>query len=323
MSYSIDVIYKKSQDITKRRLSDLFNGFNKNRDVKCPVCGHFFGEKDSLCTYSATNEGQQYLYYTCPECGSIFIDPKYVEKMDNGEQLIQYNEDYWKSEQSAAVERCYSVALARMAEALYYCWIPVDKFLDIGGGTGQFLDAVKLYLPDNSNHFYSIEKYPPLTGRTKAENYIVGEYSLLHGKVFQCGMCIEVVEHLTPKMLVDIFKNVAEISEKGALYLINSGFNEFVEKEDVGYLDPFIRGHIISYSLKGMKKLLEPLGYNVMPVEGKLWLIACEYKGSKDNENAVVDRIWTALPENLSLLSDRKMGSVLKILGLESARAYV
>ncbi len=305
---------------------ELINaGILENGEIKCPVCGENFCKKDSQFIYCAKRNEKNYLYYTCPKCESIFIEPQYIELMDKGERLVNYDDTYWDMEEKAAVERCYSVALARMAEALYYCRIPVDKFLDIGGGTGQFLDAVKLYLPDNSSHFYSIEKYPPEKSRTKSENYFVGDYDVLKDNVFQCGMCIEVVEHLTPNMLIDIFGNIAKLSEKGALYLINSGFNDFVQKENVEYLDPFIRGHIISYSLKGLQALLSPLGFNIMPVEGKTWLMACEYRKDEDciENTGVVDRIWTALPENMKLLSDSKMGGVLRILGLESARAYV
>ena len=320
MNYNVEMVNIDAQSM-KKNIDEVW-ATKIRGGVECPICSHRFRANDVNCYYRVTQNERDYFYYTCPHCESIFIEPECVDAMNRGEQLVQYNQEYWNMETEAAIERCHSVALARMAEAIYYCRIPINNFLDIGGGTGQFLDAVKKYLPSNYMHFYSIEKYPPEYGRTEQKNYIIGDYDLLEGMVFQCGICIEVVEHLTPNMLKEMFVKIAKVSENGALYLINSGFNEYVKKENRYYLDPFVRGHIISYSINGLRSVLEPIGFRISPVEGKTWLVACEYQGQED-ETGIVDRIWTALPENLELLCDKKMGSVLKILGLESARAYV
>lgn len=251
------------------------------------------------------------------------MDETVLKNIDAGEPLIEYRDEYWNMEYHAAVERCFGAGLARVAEAVFYCRIPIDHVLDIGTGAGRLLDAIKLYLPSKADRFFGVEKFPPKDGmHTESPNYYIGGYDQLKERKFQCGVCIEVVEHLTPKMLVDLFQDVAKVSSPGALYLLNSGFAPFVEQEDLMYLDPFVRGHIVSYSVEGLKILLEPLGYHVIPVTGKNWLIAIEYQKSEPTAD-ITQRIWTALPENLALLKDDKMGSVLKILGLESARAYV
>ena len=133
---------------------------------------------------------------------------------------------------------------------------------------------------------------------------------------------MEVVEHLTPKMLVDMFREIAMISEDNAIYLVNTGLPKYVMEQDPNYLDPFKRGHIISYSTEGMKFLLEPLGYRVLPIRGKDWAFCIEYNsGNKDKD--ITGRIWKALPENLSLLHDSNMGDVLQILGRESVNGYL
>lgn len=289
--------------------------------ICCPVCGE---KLFSTNGYFAKKDSVEYHYFQCQKCKAIFLEPVILDKIDNGEALIEYREDYWQMEYEAAVSRCYGAALARVAEAIYYCKVPIKKFLDIGTGTGLLLDALKLYLPEKHNIFYGIEKFPPHNGmHTQSSNYIVGDYENLNGIQFDCGVCIEVVEHLTPKMLVNMFACIARVSTPGALYLLNSGYHSYVNNENINYLDPFIRGHIISYSVESLKILLKPLGFKVFPVRGKTWLIAIEYLSKEVLNCDITDRIWNALPENLALLEDSKMGSVMRILGLESVRAYL
>ena len=245
-----------------------------------------------------------------------------------GGVLVHYESSYWKDEYESAVKRCYGDCLARMSESVFYCRSKITNFLDIGSGTGKLLSAIKKYIPEKASHFYAIEKFPPKWWRcTFSKNFMRGDYRQILSRKYQCGICIEVVEHLTPKMLVDIFSIIAEASDLNAFYLINSGFVPYVEQENKYYLNPFVAGHIVSYSAKALFKLLSPLGFNVIPVPGKNWLIAIEYVGkgnvmSDVSQENLTDRIWSALPENTDLLTDKKMGSVLKLLGLESARAY-
>ncbi|GHU46881.1 hypothetical protein FACS1894200_01380 [Spirochaetia bacterium] len=55
---------------------------------------------------------------------------------------------------------------------------------------------------------------------------------------------------------------------------------------------------------------------------GKTWVFIAEYKSKSLPEEDIRDRIWKALPENISVLVDDEMGSVLRILGLDTTRAY-
>lgn len=220
-------------------------------------------------------------------------------------------------------------ALARMAEILYYARIPVRAFLDIGGGPGYFLDAVAKYLPEHNNHFYSVENFPPKVtngesiglGRTISPNYITSGYEDLPEKI-QAGMCIEVVEHLTPQMFRGILEDVAMVSHDGACYIFNTGMPQYVLEEDPDYMDPVRRGHFVSYSLKGVAQLAEPFGFTVIPIPGKTWAYVLEYHSESSANEDITNRIWSALPENLNLLTSESMGSVLKVLGLETVRAY-
>ncbi|WP_231956133.1 methyltransferase domain-containing protein [Aneurinibacillus soli] len=263
-----------------------------------------------------------YNYFQCKSCGSIYIDTQIIDKIDNGFGIVQYTDNYWETELADARERAYGVALARMAEAFYYSRIPIKRFLDIGSGPGYFLDAVSKYLPNSEHIFYAIEKFPPPSEFiTKSENYLVGDLSDVNLK-FDGGICIEVIEHITPNMLKNLLMNLAKVSNEGAFYIFNTGMPDYVLKEDMGYLDPIRRGHIVSYSLKAIEKLAKGMDFTVFPLIGKSWAFGIEYKTKSTSLENIQDRIWTALPDNLNILCDKDMGSVLRILGLETSRAY-
>jgi len=120
---------------------------------ECPCC-----QKSRIIEFKSV---QQYHYYRCISCGTIFIDTLYLKEIDNGLNIVKYDNTYWDFELPAALERSYGVALARMAEAFYYSRIPINRFLDIATGTGYFLDAVAKLLPNHKDTFYGIEKFPP------------------------------------------------------------------------------------------------------------------------------------------------------------------
>lgn len=284
------------------------------KNDRCPCC-----QSKKIISF---NSVQQFRYFRCLGCGTIFIDPDYLNQIDDGLNLVKYDKDYWDFQIPLSRERAYGIALSRMAEAFYYSRIPIDKFIDIGAGPGYFLDAIAKLLPNHADVFWAIEKFaPPQEYRTKSPNYIIGGLKDVNFKI-DGGICIEVTEHLTPKMLSSLFKDMAAISNPGALYEFNTGLPEHVLNEMPGYLEPLQNGHIVSYSIKAIELLANQHGFTVFPLRGKTWAFVIEYqsKGSKGED--FQSRIWSALEHNLSILNDKDMGSALKILGLETARAY-
>lgn len=284
--------------------------------MNCPICGgvgHFFIQKE--------HDRHSYSYYMCEKCESIYLDSTILERIDKGESIVSYAKEYWDSDRiHGGEQRTFGPNIARMAEVFFYARRPIKRFLDIGGGNGKFLDAVERYLPCNKDIFYSVEKYPPPSEYcTQSKNYYTCSYHELNMK-FDAGICIEVIEHLTPRMLSSMFSEIAKVSNEAATYLINSGQPEFVKNENPNYLEPFKDGHIMSYSLQALQRLLSPLGYNVKRIKGKSWACLAEYQS--DLQDEVVDRVWTPLAENMAILEDKQMGSVLRILGMESIRAY-
>jgi hypothetical protein len=264
-----------------------------------------------------------YSYYECSDCHVISIDSSIIKEIDDGLNIRKYDKTYWDNELNAAKKRAYGPCLARMAESIHYLQIPMNIFLDIGTGPGYFLDAVSAYLPEMSKKTYGIEKFPPEPEkRTKNNNYFMDDIKSFPNKV-DCGLCMEVIEHITPLMFADILSQLAGVSSEGAIYLFNSGQPEFVKNEDISYLDPTIRGHIVSYSIQAVSIIAEPLGFQVHRLPGKTWAFVIEFEPSDSkNKKNIQDRIWNPLKQNLDLLTDFAGGSIFKTLGLESARAY-
>lgn len=289
------------------------NGLLSKTKEICPVCN----SKD----ITRIKKVRKFNYFQCLNCESIFLEKKYMKMVDEGKRIVHYDDTYWDFELYAAKLRAYGPCLARAAETFYYCRREIHAFLDIGTGPGYFLDAIAKYLPRHSHIFYGIEKFPPEeSGRSEHENYLIGDISDMDLK-FDAGICVEVVEHLTPTMLRGLFKDLAQVSNPQALYIFNTGLPSYVLNEDIEYLDPTKRGHVGSYSVKGINYLANQFGFTAYPIPGKTWAYCVEFQSNEDVDD-MHKRLWKALPENLAKLEDPEMGSVLQILGRETAIAY-
>jgi hypothetical protein len=247
------------------------------------------------------------------------IDPQMLADMDAGRAAPRrYDPSYFKTERVAALDRAYGTSLARVAEVILYARIPVRRFLDVGTGHGFLLDALAMHLPSHRDAFVGIELFPPSDHSTHP-NYVEGSVASAPG-TYDGGSCIEVIEHLTPAQFASMLGELATRSNPGALYIVNSGQPQYVLNDNPEYLDPDGRGHVFSYSLEAVALLAEPKGFRVLPLRGKSWAFLLEY--DRPDSAQPEDRIWSAPPENVALLSDPQRGTILHVLGLETARAY-
>lgn len=264
-------------------------------------------------------------YFECETCGSLFADPAFLSDLESG-RVSNYQHSYWESEMHAARERSYGSSLQRIAETFLYCRIPIQRFVDIGSGPGYLLDAASQALPDAANMFYGVELFPPDQSlRTSHPNYKVCSIGDA-GERFDAGVCVEVIEHLTPSMLKGLAKQLAQVSTPGALYLINSGQPAFVKNEDPNYLDPMGRGHVVSYSIEGARKIFEPHGFHVIPLPGRHWAFLLEFQSDdrKQAPQALLERrLWSPLPQNAAVLRDGSAGSLMYHAGRDAARVYL
>jgi len=287
--------------------------FGKEAKVVCVLCGR-------TAAHFRQVDGVE--YYECDHCDFIFADPELLARIDAGLPCRDYDEDYWQAELASARERSYGSSLARSAEAMLYCRLPITRFLDIGTGPGYLLDALSTYLPSNRARFFGVEKFPPADEyQTRHENYLRSDLADVEEK-FECGVCVEVIEHLTPAMAHNLASALAAVSVPGSLFLFNTGLTDYVKHEDGAYLDPYRRGHITSWSVTAAKAVFGPVGFNVHPLPGKTWAFVIERSGGDDEGLPMPNRIWSPAPSNLGILNDPAMGSVMYLLGLESARAY-
>ena len=284
-------------------------------ETQCPVC-----DSSSVKLFK---EVKEYSYFKCISCNVIFLSPEILNKIDSGFGLIEYSSSYWSEELKAARERSWGPALARVAELFLYARLPIRRFIDIGSGPGYLLDALQYQLPLASEVFYAHELFPPADEFcTNNKNYLKG--SILNFPFcFEAGCCIEVIEHLTPSMVKGLFRDLAQKSKANSIYIFNTGLVEYIENEDIKYLDPHVRGHIMGWSVKGLNHLVKPIGFEVYSIPGKTWAFIAEYKPNHNFNNPLPERIWHALPENVNILRDQTTGNLMYVLGLETVRAYI
>jgi hypothetical protein len=279
--------------------------------VACPVCG-----ASAIRPFQVVDG---YQYYECGTCGSIFVDPKLIAEMDAGRPVRAYDGTYWEMEARESRARSFGAALSRVAETLLYARLPVKRFLDIGAGPGFLLDALSAYLPASRNIFWGVEQYPP-DKHTEHPNYKIGSLMDLPG-TFQAGVCIEVIEHLTPTMLRGLIASLAPKSEPNSIYLFNTGLSSFVKKENLRYLDPVRRGHIMSWGLAGLSRLFKEHDFDLIALPGKSWAFLVEYQPTPGGV-PFDERIWHPVAANKAILHDPVMGSHMYVVGLDTARAY-
>ncbi len=286
-----------------------------NRRSSCPLCA-----AEDRPIYRVV-DGRA--YYECAECDFLFMDDAVYSAVDAGHAIVKYDDGYWSAELAAARERSRGAALARVAEALLYCRVPVERFVDIGSGPGYLLDALARALPCSKLKFHGVERFPPAPEqRTTHPNYVIGPLSAA-GQFFQCGCCIEVIEHLTPNMMRSLAAELAAVSSPGACYIFNTGLTDYVREEDPGYLDPAGRGHISIWSVSAARRIFTAPAFRVHAIPGKTWAFLVEFDPrSPVADECVTDRIWSACEENLRMLKDPQTGSIMYILGIDTARAY-
>ena len=279
-----------------------------NKTVDCPVCVH------GASAHFRRVDGHD--YYACAACGSLHIAPDMLAMLDAGGSLVgDYSEGYWEQERVGAIERAKGMSLCRAGEAVLYCRRPVTRFLDVGAGPGFLLRELQRLIDPDATIFHGVEKYPPPYA-ARGRNFHVGDIHEMQG-AFDAGVCIEVVEHLTPAMLGGMIDGLAAVSAPGSLWLFNTGMPDYVRNEDPAYLDPVHRGHIISWSLAGIAPYFERHGFAVRALPGRSFGFFVEYRPAEDPDYEA--RFCAPLPENLRLL--RRHG-LLYHAAFETARSY-
>ncbi|MCW5579978.1 MAG: hypothetical protein KIS72_01360 [Luteimonas sp.] len=190
-------------------------------DVACVICG------ENSPHY---RDVDGYAFHACSGCGSIHVDPELIHLMDQGKGPVgKYEKDYWEQERLAAVERAAGLALCRAGEAILYCRRPVRRFLDSRHRPGlpAAQAALSCLIPRARSSTAWRSSRAAL--RRCGPGFHHGDLSELEGKS-DAGVCIEVVEHLTPRMLEGIAAGLARVSQPDSL-LFNTECPEYVQDD--------------------------------------------------------------------------------------------
>lgn len=282
--------------------------------MRCPICRNEASRLRDVDTVA---------YFRCLKCESLFAHPDFLAAVDAG-AVGNYRVSYWEQELGAARERSFGPGVIRMAETLRMARIPVRRALDIGSGPGFLLDALAELVPSLAERVHGVELFPPPPHqRTQSPNYHIGSIGDLEGP-FDAGLCVEVIEHLTPAILADLLRQLAAKSSPGALYFFNSAQPSFVETVDPSYLDPRGRGHVVAWSVAGAQVIFEPAGFNVIALPGRDWAFLAEFGPPRAvDAGMLTDWLWRPVPENIALIRNDRFGPLFEAIGLECARCYL
>jgi len=282
--------------------------------MQCPICLH---------EANPVRDVDDVAYFKCLKCGSLFAHPDFLAAVDTG-AIENYREAYWGHEISAARERSFGAGVVRMAETLRMARIPVRRALDIGSGPGFLLDALADLVPSLAERVHGVELFPPPPDkRSRSPNYHVGSIADLDG-AFDAGVCIEVIEHLTPTLLAGMLRQLAGKSSPGALYFFNSAQPSFVETVNPGYLSPYGAGHLVSWSVAGARIMFERAGFNLIALPGRDWAFLAEFGPPRAvGLEMLLDWLWRPAPENIALIRNDRFGPLFEAVGLEAARCYL
>jgi hypothetical protein len=272
------------------------------------------------CSICDSNSGAVWFneeFVECHDCDFIFWSKG---NLDVTSTASGYGENYWNTELASAHERAWGISVARAAEVVLLAKIPINKFLDIGTGSGDFLEAIHHFLPNEDISFIGVEKYPPqVEHRSKNKGYVQGWLDLFEEEEFDGGICIEVLEHLTVVQVQDLFELLSKKAKENSIFLFNTGLTDYVKEEDPKYLDPLVRGHISIWSVEAIARLVSKFGWQIYEMPNRKWAFLAEKSSVRDDD--IFSRIWNPVPQNVNALKGVERSNLLHILGRDGLRA--
>lgn len=222
----------------------------------CPICGSnkWMAKKRRMWKIPFFHDRKLMTCDIC-KCSSMYPIPKIIE-------LYKINENYWKifsppSKIYLEIEKKQIESRINYLEKFFNLGL-IKKILDIGAGSGTFLDLFKEKFP-NFTEYYAIE-----TDKSKRNIlYSKGTKNVFYSIddildfEFQLIIMSHILEHLTnPK---EYLRKLLEYMKMGDLLFLEVPNQENLYLKSLG-------AHIFVFSISGLSSLLKNLGFHILNI---------------------------------------------------------
>ena len=266
------------------------------------------------CAVCKANAAQRYRnvdgvgYLRCGACGSLFADPDFLA----AEQLSSMptttgGMSCMRRGSAASARRCCAwrrrsrIVVCRSARSSISAPAPVGCSMHL-----RHCCQRRSIGSMRSSSIRRPRRTAPAIRTTSSARWTACD------RTFDAGVCIEVIEHLTPTTLRSLVAQLAAVSRPGSLYLFNSGQPDFVEREDPGLSrSARPRPHRLVFAAlvprassgrPGSMSSRCPAAPGLfLPSSGRCSLV---------DADALIARLWHPVPENVSML----LGAVRRLI---------
>lgn len=309
------VLFNQYLDVARRDIQTFFSDQRDFVEVECPGCG---GDRRE----SAFNK-LSFNYQICLDCSSLYVTPRASEKMlnhyyENGEAVKFWSSRFYKETEEARRDKIFKPRASLIKDLLQSGILANPRvFVDVGAGFGIFLEEVERLKCFDT--VIGIEPGPDMASVCTRKGFKVIPMPIEHVSPadVQADMMttFEVLEHVFSP--VNFLRSIAGLLRRGGVTLFTtltiSGFDLQVLWDRSKSIYP--PHHINFLSVKGMRRLVERCGLEVVSLEtpGKLDIDIIRNAASEDRtlslprfvrsllkecDPEVLDRFQTFLQQN-------------------------
>jgi len=237
-------------------------------EIPCRSCGRSGGFNPLLKVVTGYRPGASLQVVDCPDCGLTFLNPQY--QFDAYSDY--YQNDYYVDDGANSLEETYRVAQSHAAFKPYLKNFaqrlqPGATYLDVGAGTGQWLDFLRdvapeiplenihVLEPSDASTAFIRRRYPTIS----VQRSMLEDNSYPDG-FFDGVLCSALIEHFTDP-LESLLRFSRIIKDGGRLMLITPNLDEHSYAKGPQNLFKF--PHTFYYTPGTLVSLLEKAGFTV------------------------------------------------------------
>lgn len=290
---------------------------------QCPICGNKIFNRVQICKdYLVSNK--EFEISACAECGFQFTNPRPAD-----DKLADYykSEDYVSHSESkkGIINKLFLAArkytLKRKLKTVHN-YSTGKSILDIGCGTGSFLDICKSsgynttgLEPEESARDYALKNYG-------IEVFPIENFLSLDENLFDVITLWHVLEHVSDLNLY--FKRFKELlNETGTLIIALPNRESKDAKEYGKYWAAYdVPRHLYHFRKKDIKTLAEQNGFKLvkcLPMKLDAYYVSMLSEKHKHGKNRPITAFFTGLKSNWYAKShDKNYSSLIYIFKAES-----